>query len=341
MRLLITGGAGYIGSHTAKLLAAAGHQPLVVDNLQQGHRQAVRWGPLVEADLADSCAMEKILGQYEIEAVIHFSGLAYVGESMRVPGLYFQNNVVNTLNLLEVMRRKSVQKIIFSSSCATYGHPTQIPIAEDHFQQPVNPYGESKLMVERLLHWYGCVHGLAWVALRYFNAAGADPDGEIGEDHDPETHLIPLAIYAALGRIPHLEIYGADYNTADGTAVRDYLHVTDLAEAHLAALRYLDSGGVSAAFNLGTGSGYSVRDVVAMVERVSGRRVPVKIVERRPGDPDCLVAEAAKASKTLGWSPQHSTLEEIVQTAWNWKVRPPQAEGAGSTTNQMKRVGRA
>ncbi len=344
MHVLITGGAGYIGSHTAKLLAMAGLQPVVVDNLQRGHRQAVKWGPLVEADIADRSALQKIFRQYPIEAVIHFAAFAYVGESMRSPELYFRNNVFNTLNLLEVMRDEGVPKIIFSSSCATYGIPRHIPISEDHIQQPVNPYGESKLMAERLLAWYGKIYGVSWVALRYFNAAGADPDGELGENHDPETHLIPLAISAALGRIPHVEIYGSDYETPDGTAVRDYLHVTDLASAHLAALRYLGAGGTSAAFNLGAGSGHSVRDVVAMVERVAGRRVPIREVPRRPGDPACLVAEYAKAARELGWHPGHSSLQEIVETTWNWgrnfflqpdKPRaeapePRSAEGAGS-----------
>jgi UDP-arabinose 4-epimerase len=320
MHILITGGAGYIGSHAAKALANAGHYPVVVDNLQRGHREAVRWGPLVEADVADRAALQRLFRQYPIEAVIHFAAFAYVGESMRVPDRYFRNNVVATLNLLDVMREEGVQEIVFSSSCATYGHPRQMPITEDHVQEPVNPYGESKLMVERLLHWYGSAYGLSWVALRYFNAAGADPEGELGEDHDPETHLIPLAISAALGDIPYLEIYGADYDTVDGTAVRDYLHVADLADAHLASLRYLSSGGASTAFNLGTGSGHSVREVIAMVESLTGRNVPVREVERRPGDPACLISQAAKAAKLLGWRPHHSTLEEMVQTACNWRV---------------------
>jgi UDP-glucose-4-epimerase GalE len=328
MRVLITGGAGYIGSHTAKVLAKAGLETVVVDNLQRGHREAVQWGPLVEADIADRKALRKVFRQYPVEAVIHFAAFAYVGESMRVPEIYFNNNVAKTLDLLEVMREEGIRKIVFSSSCATYGYPRQIPIPEEHTQQPVNPYGESKLMVERLLHWYGIAHGMSWVALRYFNAAGADLDGELGEDHDPETHLIPLAIAAALGIIPFLEIYGTDYDTPDGTAVRDYLHVTDLGDAHLAALRYLDSGRPSATFNLGVGAGHSVREVVAMVEKVSGRRVPVREVARRPGDPACLIAEAAKAASVLGWRPRYSSLEQIVRTAWNWKTRSKEALAA-------------
>lgn len=325
MHVLITGGAGYIGSHTAKLLAREGLRPVVVDNLSTGFREAVRWGPLVEADLNDRGALRKLFREYPIEAVIHFAASASVGESMRAPEIYFLNNVFNTLNLLEEMREAGVRNIVFSSSCAIYGHPRQVPIPEDHVQEPVNPYGESKIMVERLLHWYGNIYGLSWMALRYFNAAGADPDGELGEDHDPESHLIPLAIAAALKRIPHLEIYGTDYDTSDGTAVRDYIHVADLAQAHLTALRLLLSGGASTACNLGTGSGHSVRDVVAMVERISGLRVPVKEVARRAGDPACLIAETSKAAKVLGWRPQHSSLEEMVETAWKWKAQSRRA----------------
>ncbi len=322
VHVLVTGGAGYIGSHTAKILALSGMQPVVLDNLQRGHREAVKWGPLIEADIGDRSALDRVFAQYPIEAVFHSAAFAYVGESMRAPELYFRNNLVNTLNLLDAMRSRNVQKIVFSSTCATYGNPLQIPITEDHIQQPVNPYGESKRMVERLLHWYGCIHGLRWVALRYFNAAGADPERELGENHDPETHLVPLAIRAAMDPNQPLEIYGTDYDTPDGTAIRDYLHVTDLAEAHLAALRYLDTGRPSDAFNLGTGRGHSVREVIAMVEKVSGRKVSVREVGRRAGDPACLIADATKSAEQMGWRPRHSTLEEIVETAWNWKVRP-------------------
>jgi UDP-arabinose 4-epimerase len=317
MHVLITGGAGYIGSHTAKLVARAGLQPVVLDNLSRGHREAVQWCPLVVADIADREALQKVFREYSIEAVIHFAAFAYVGESMQAPDLYFRNNVVGTLNLLDVMREAGVRHIVFSSTCATYGRPRQIPISEDHIQQPVNPYGESKLIVERLLHWYGEIFGLSWVALRYFNAAGADPEAELGEDHDPETHLIPIAIAAALGTVPQLKIYGTDYETSDGTAIRDYVHVSDLAEAHLAALRYLSSGGVSTAFNLGTGAGHSVRQVAAMVEKVTGHRVPTAEVARRIGDPSCLIADPRKAKSALGWRPHHSSLEQIVRTAWD------------------------
>ena len=321
MNILVTGGAGYIGSHTAKQLARDGSTPVVIDHLQRGHREAVKWGPLIQADVGDRTAVDQAFQQYSIEAVLHFAAYAYVGESMQAPELYFRNNVLNTLNLLDAMRVRGVQTIVFSSTCATYGQPRQIPITEDHIQEPINPYGESKRMVERLLHWYGEIYGLRWVALRYFNAAGADREGELGENHDPETHLIPLAISAALGDRAALEIYGTDYDTPDGTAIRDYLHVTDLAEAHLAALRYLDAGGPSTAFNLGTGSGHSVREVIATVESVSGRAVPVQEVGRRSGDPPRLVADASKAARILGWRAQQSSLPEIIQTAWNWKVK--------------------
>jgi len=321
VRILITGGAGYIGSHTAKLLANAGLEPVVLDNLSRGHREAVQWGPLVEADLADRKALDHVFRQYSIEAVMHFAAFAYVGESMQKPEIYFQNNVVNSLTLLESMRAVGVRNIVFSSSCATYGHPRQVPISEAHVQRPVNPYGESKLFVERLLEWYGCIHGFSWVALRYFNAAGADPEGTLGENHDPETHLIPRAIDAALGLIPQLEIYGTDYDTPDGTAIRDYLHVSDIGRAHVAALGYLQSGGSSCALNLGTGTGHSVREIAAMVEQVSGNKVPALEAPRRPGDPASLVAEASKAGQVLGWQPRLSALKTIVETAWNWKVR--------------------
>jgi UDP-arabinose 4-epimerase len=295
---------------------------VVIDNLQRGHRKAVQWGSLIEADIGDRAALEKLFRQHPIEAVLHFAAFAYVGESMREPELYFRNNVVNTLNLLDTMRTSGVQTIVFSSTCATYGNPRSIPIAEDHPQAPVNPYGESKLMVERLLRWFGEAHGLRWTALRYFNAAGADPDGQLGEEHNPETHLIPLAISAAMGQIDALEIYGADYDTPDGTAIRDYLHVTDLGEAHVAALKYLRAGGASTAFNLGTGRGHSVREVIAMVDRISGRKTPAREVGRRAGDPPALVADASKSAQLMQWRPRHSTLEELVQTAWNWKNRP-------------------
>jgi UDP-glucose-4-epimerase GalE len=316
--VLVTGGAGYIGSHTCKALALAGYTPVTYDNLVHGHRWAVRWGPLVCGDVADAELLAETLRRHSIGAVIHFAGYAYVGESMSFPGKYFRNNIANTLTLLEAMESVGVDKIVFSSTCATYGRPAGLPICEDTPQEPINPYGESKLVVERMLHWWGIAHRLHWTALRYFNAAGADPDGEIGEDHQPETHLIPLAIEAALGSRGPLEIYGSDYETADGTAVRDYVHVTDLASAHVRALKYLERGGESIALNLGTGRGHSVREVVDMVEYISGRRVPVHFAARRNGDPPKLVANADRAREVLEWQPRYSTLPTVVDTAWRW-----------------------
>jgi UDP-arabinose 4-epimerase len=330
-KVLVTGGAGYIGSHTCKALAAAGYAPIALDNLVYGHRWAVRWGPLVEADLADREAVERVLREHEIGSVVHFAAFAYVGESMIDPGRYFRNNVAHTLNLLEAMRTTGVGRVVFSSTCATYGHPQTVPIGEDQPQRPVNPYGESKLFVERALHWLGLAHGLGWMALRYFNAAGADPDGEVGEDHDPETHLIPLAIETALGRRQRLQVMGTDYPTPDGTAVRDYIHVTDLADAHVRALRHLERGGVSGAVNLGTGTGHSVREVIAMVERVGGRPVAALDAPRRPGDPGTLVAAPGRARELLGWVPRHSDLETIVRTAWHWhETHGPRAAEAAA-----------
>lgn len=316
--VLITGGAGYIGSHSAKALARAGFYPVVVDDLRTGHRSAVRWGPFVEADLADKVALNKVFETFPISAVIHFAGSAYVGESMDAPQLYFRNNVGSTLSLLESMLDYGVKRIVFSSSCATYGHPRAIPITEEHPQQPVNPYGESKLMVEKILFWYARAYGLQHTILRYFNAAGADPDGELGELHEPEPHLIPRVIAAALGSLPAVQVYGTDYDTIDGTAVRDYIHVTNLAEAHVAALRYLESGGAPTALNLGTGTGHSVRQVISAVEHASGRKVPFQDLPRRAGDPAELVADAREAMRRLAWTPRYSDLRSIVQTAWNW-----------------------
>jgi UDP-arabinose 4-epimerase len=319
--ILVTGGAGYIGSHTCKALAAAGYVPVALDNLSCGHRWAVRWGPLEVADLADREALDRVLRAHRIGAVIHFAASAYVGESMADPGKYFRNNVANTLNLLEAMREAQVATIVFSSTCATYGIPEAVPITEKQRQLPVNPYGESKLFIERALHWHDVAHGLRWMALRYFNAAGADPDGEIGEDHEPETHLIPLAIETALGRRPELQVMGTDYPTPDGTAIRDFVHVTDLADAHVRALRHLAGGGAAGALNLGTGSGHSVREVVAMVERITGSRVNARNAPRRAGDPAALVAAPGRANEVLGWQPRWSGLDRIVQTAYQWHCR--------------------
>jgi UDP-glucose-4-epimerase GalE len=319
--VLVTGGAGYIGSHTCKALARAGHLPIALDNLIHGHKAAVRWGPLIDGDIRDRGLVERAIREYRIEAVVHFAGYAYVGESMRDPGRYFANNMMGSLALLEALQACGVGRIVFSSTCATYGVPESLPIRDEHAQRPINPYGESKLFVERALHWYGVAHGLQSVALRYFNAAGADPDGEIGEDHDPETHLIPLAIGAALGTRAPLQIYGTDYPTPDGTAVRDYVHVTDLADAHVRALDYLDTGGESTALNLGTGRGHSVYEVVAAVERAAKRALPRREAARRPGDPASLVAAPGRSRELLGWAPQRSELDAVIDTAWRWHTR--------------------
>jgi UDP-arabinose 4-epimerase len=317
-RILVTGGAGYVGSHACKALAAAGYEPVVYDNLSEGRRWAVRWGPLVVGDIADGELLRQTLRRFEIGAAMHFAAHAYVGESMEAPRKYFANNVAGTLSLLDAMLDCGVGRLVFSSSCATYGLPRELPIAEDHPQEPVSPYGASKLMVETMLGWYGQAYGLGHVSLRYFNAAGADEAGEIGEAHDPETHLVPLAIAAAQGRIDRLSIFGADYDTPDGTAIRDYVHVSDLADAHVAALGGLFEGMASGSYNLGTGRGHSIREVVREVEAVSGRPVPTADCDRRPGDPPALVASAERAQSALGWQPRRSDLRTIVETAWRW-----------------------
>jgi UDP-arabinose 4-epimerase len=318
MRVLVVGGAGYIGSHTAKALAKAGHEPLVLDNFSSGHRWAVKWGRFLDWDLSATEQLPQILEKERVEAVLHFAASLLVGESVRNPRKYFWNNVVNTLRLLDAMLAAGVKQIVFSSSAAVYGDPQEIPIPEDHPKLPTNPYGETKLAMERALQWYGKAYDLRWIALRYFNAAGADPDGELGESHAPETHLIPLTVQAALGQIPQVEIYGTDYPTPDGTALRDYIHVTDLADAHVRALDYLARGGASRALNLGTGHGYSVREVINAVGRIGQGPVPVREGPRRAGDPPALVADARHAGEALGWKPRLSGLESIVRSAWDW-----------------------
>ena len=318
LKTLVTGGAGYIGSHTCKALAAAGHTPVVLDNLSTGHRWAVKWGPLVVADIADRSRVKSAVKEFGIGAVIHFAAHAYVGESVRKPQKYFDNNVTKTLALLDTLLEAGISKVVLSSSCATYGVPQKLPISEDDAQQPINPYGESKLFVEKILYWYEVAYGIRHMNLRYFNAAGADPDGEIGEDHDPETHLIPLVIAAAQGVNPTFEIFGTDYDTADGTAVRDYVHVCDLARAHVNALDYLVAGGHSASVNLGTGCGHSIREVISAVETISGRAVPVVEGPRRPGDPATLIANPQLGQTVLSWTPDKSDLQTIVRTAWHW-----------------------
>lgn len=319
--ILVTGGAGYIGAHACKALAAAGYTPVAFDSLAMGHRRAVQWGPLEVGDIADRVRLDTVFERYRPEAVMHFAAFAYVGESVAEPARYYRNNVAGSLTLLEAMRDHGVGQMVFSSTCATYGLPQTPRLTEAHPQQPINPYGASKLMVERMLTDFAAAYGLRFVALRYFNAAGADPDGDIGETHDPETHLIPLAIAAARGERAALEIFGTDYPTADGTAIRDYVHVWDLAVAHVLALDYLRCGGDPTALNLGVGRGYSVREVIDAVTAAAGRAVPFREVDRRPGDPPELVAEAGQALALLGWAPRLTRLEEIVESAWRWHQR--------------------
>jgi UDP-arabinose 4-epimerase len=318
MRVLVTGGAGYIGSHTCKHLAAAGHTPIVFDDLSQGHEWAVKWGPFERGSLGDPARLAQVFAAHRVEAVVHFAASALVGESMSHPAKYFRNNTLGTFHLLEAMREAGVGTLVFSSTCATYGNPVRVPIDETHPQAPVNPYGESKLMVEKMLRWYGECHGLRWMALRYFNAAGADPGGEIGEDHDPESHLVPLVIGGTLGSRPPVKVFGDDYPTPDGTAIRDYIHVVDLADAHLRAIDRLGAGTPSQAVNLGTGRGHSVRQVIDAVAAVSGREVPFDLAPRRAGDPPELVADPSRAREVLGWTPRFGELPLIVTHAWNW-----------------------
>jgi len=315
--VLVTGGAGYIGSHTAKALARSGYQVVVFDNLAAGHRAAVRWGPLVEGDIRDVAAVRAALRRHDVSAVLHFAAFLDVGESVRDPMRYYRNNVDGALGVIEAMLAESVPHFIFSSTCATYGEPLETPITEAHPQRPINSYGETKLAVERALPHFEKAHGLRSMALRYFNAAGADPDGEIGEDHSPEIHIIPRAIEAALGG-PGLEVFGDDYPTPDGTCLRDYIHVTDLADAHVKALEALVETGRSGAYNLGVGRPHSVKDVIEAVERLAGRRVPWTIAPRRPGDPAVLYAAAHKAQAELHWTPRFPDLDAIVGTAWAW-----------------------
>jgi UDP-arabinose 4-epimerase len=321
MRVLVTGGAGYIGSHTARLLAEEGLSPVVLDDLSRGHREAARFGPLVEGDIGDRALVARVVRENAIDAVVHFAAFAYVGESVHDPRLYWTNNTLKTLALVDTLLECGVKNFVFSSTCATYGNPQRLPLREDHPQAPVNPYGASKLAVEMILRSYGPAYGLRWMALRYFNAAGAHPDGTMGEKHDPETHLVPLAVEAALGRGKPLSIFGSDYETPDGTAVRDYIHVLDLADAHVRALRHLASGGESGALNLGTGRGNSVREIVETVERVTGKKVPHSIGPRREGDPPALVADPARAKEVLGWEPRYVDIAQTIETAARWHSR--------------------
>jgi len=324
--VLVTGGAGYIGSHAAKALRRAGYEPVAYDNLLAGHRGAARYGPLVEGDIGDVAAVRAALRRHDVFAVMHFAGLLDVGESVREPIRYYRHNVGGALSVIEAMIAEGVLYFVFSSTCATYGEPIETPIAESHPQRPINTYGETKLAVERALPHFERAYGLRWVALRYFNAAGADPDVEIGEDHSPEIHIIPRAI-AAAGGAATLQVFGDDYPTPDGTCLRDYIHVTDLADAHVRALDAMAETGKSGAYNLGTGRPHSVREVIETVSNVTGRDVPWSLAPRRPGDPAVLYAAPQKAQAELHWKPRFADLDAIVRTAWEWHRTHPHGYG--------------
>ncbi|MBK1649869.1 UDP-glucose 4-epimerase GalE [Rhabdochromatium marinum] len=319
--ILVTGGAGYIGSHVNKALHSKGYKTIVLDNLVYGHSEFVKWGNFFLVDLQNKDSLKLIFKKHQIDAVMHFAAYAYVGESVHHPSKYYNNNVANTLNLLDTMLECDVKKIIFSSTCATYGLPQELPIPETHQQSPINPYGRSKLMIENILADYQIAYNLNYVVLRYFNAAGADPDGIIGEWHEPETHLIPLVLQAALREQGEVKIFGTDYNTKDGTCIRDYIHVTDLADAHILALEYLCNGGTETIFNLGNGDGFSVKDVIESARTITQREIAVKEFQRREGDPPILIGDAKKAKKILGWSPSNTCLDSIIDTAWGWHQR--------------------
>jgi UDP-glucose 4-epimerase len=323
MRVLVTGGAGYIGSHTVRELIKAGHRVVVLDNLSKGHEEAVSEAELVKGDVSDRTLLEDLFGRYRVEAVVHFAASSLVGESVANPAVYYHNNLTKGLVLLDVMIENGIRYLVFSSTAAVYGEPQVIPIAEDHPALPANPYGATKLAFENALPWYGRAYGLRSVSLRYFNAAGADPAGDIGEDHDPETHLIPLVLKVALNLLPSLDVFGTDYPTPDGSCIRDYIHVTDLAAAHVLALEALAVGRRSTVYNLGNGSGYSVLEVIRAAEDVTGRPITVDFAGRRPGDPAALVAGAEKIKAELGWQPRFNDLRTIIETAWQWHRKHP------------------
>lgn len=338
--VLVTGGAGYIGSHTCKMLSQSGVTPVTYDNLVYGHRHAVKWGPLVVGDIRDQARLVETIRTHRPTAVIHFAAFAYVGESVDSPAKYYDNNIRGTLSLLEAMRCEGVGRIVFSSTCATYGVPQRLPISEDLPQLPVNPYGWTKRMVEQILEDYSHAYGLRFAALRYFNASGADPDGDIGEEHDPETHLIPRALMAALGQIEHMDVFGDDYDTPDGTCIRDFIHVQDLAAGHVLALRHLERANADLKVNLGTGRGFSVKEVLAAVEKVTGRPVPVRMRPRRAGDPPALYADISRAREIIGFEPRFTDVADIVRTAYDFEVRR-QAALAQSAPAASAQAGRA
>jgi UDP-glucose 4-epimerase len=322
MKVLVTGGAGYIGSVTTEMLLDEGHEVVVFDNLERGHRKAVdKRASFRKGDLRDKDRILKVIVDFKPDAVMHFAAYALVPESMKKPEMYFRNNIVGGINLVEAMYKAGVGKIVFSSTCATYGQPEKVPITEDAVQKPTNPYGESKLAFEKVLNWYHELHGMNTVFLRYFNACGATE--KFGEDHDPETHIIPIIMQVALGQRKQVKIYGDDYKTPDGTCLRDYIHIVDLAQAHILALK----GNKSGPFNLGTGTGYSVKEVVETARKVTGHPVPAEVAPRRPGDPPCLVAGSKKAQRDLRWKPRYGDLKSIIQSAWNWHRAHPRGYG--------------
>ena len=321
MHILVVGGAGYIGSHMVKRLGQLGCRVTTLDNLSAGHRDAVLYGEFVQGDMADRTLLNQVFAQGQFDAVMHFASFIQVGESVAQPAKYYANNVVNTLQLLDVMLAHGVKQFIFSSTAATFGEPQYVPIDEAHPQQPINPYGRSKLMVEQALADYDTAYGLKSVCLRYFNAAGADPEGQLGERHEPETHLVPLVLQAASGRRAHISVFGRDYDTPDGTCIRDYIHIVDLCEAHWLAVQHLAQGGVSEAFNLGNGQGFSVQEVIDTARQVTGRAIAVQEGPRRAGDPARLVADATRARQVLGWQPQFADLATIIAHAWRWETR--------------------
>lgn len=318
MNILVCGGAGYIGSHVVRQLQRSGYEVLVLDNLANGHLSAIGDTPFIWGDILDKQDLQLVFHQNRIDAVMHFAAFSIVGESVQQPSTYYRNNVAGTLNLLEAMQEHRVNKLIFSSTAAVYGEPKEIPITEDHQTKPTNPYGATKLAVEEMLKWFSQAYGLKYVSLRYFNAAGADDSGDMGEDHNPETHLIPLVLKTALGVLPEVKIFGTDYPTPDGTCIRDYIHVNDLANAHILALQSLLSGGKSAVYNLGNGNGFSVREVIDTAKKVTGKSIRVVETTRRTGDPAVLVASAEKIKRELGWQPQFRDMEQIISTAWHW-----------------------
>lgn len=326
-KILVVGGAGYIGSYMCKVLSRNHYFPVVLDNLVTGHRQAAKWGDFFEGSMEDASLLEHLFSTYEISAVMHFAAFAYVGESVTAPAKYYRNNVANTLTLLEAMVNHGVRRFIFSSTCSTYGTPEQMPITEATPQKPINPYGRSKVMVEQILEDFGRAYGVQSVSLRYFNAAGDDPEAEVGEDHHPETHLIPLVLATALGQREYIEVFGDDYQTRDGSCIRDYIHIADLAQAHLLALERLENGEPGDVYNLGNGQGYSVLEVIEKAREITQKAIRVKMGPRRPGDPAHLVGSADKAVAELGWRQSYPDLDSIIETAWNWHRNNPNGYG--------------